>query len=134
MPKFSTRSKERLAECHQDLQRLMEKVIERFDITVLEGHRGEEAQTEAFRKGKSKVKFPNSKHNSMPSKAIDVAPYIPGRGIDWNYEPQFYLMAGYIMSTAAELNIKVRWGGDFNRNQFPGDESFLDLVHFELEE
>ena len=133
MPTFSERSKARLATCHPDLQRLMQKVIERIDVTVLVGHRGEEEQNEAYRKNQSRLQFPNSKHNSIPSKAIDIAPYIPGRGIDWNYTPQFYLVAGIVLATAAELKIPIRWGGDFNRNLFPGDEKFLDLVHFELE-
>ena len=42
MPAFSQRSKDRLATCHPDLQRVMNKVVERYDISIICGHRGEE--------------------------------------------------------------------------------------------
>lgn len=138
MPKFSGRSKARLDTCHPDLQKVMNAVVEIFDISVLEGLRDEATQNEYQRQGKSRLRWPNSKHNSeaVPpvSHAVDIAPYIPGIGIDWNNEKMFHYMAGIVMAVAHSLNIKIRWGGDWNRNQYSGDEKFLDMVHFELDE
>lgn len=75
MPKFGKRSKENLATVDERLQAIHNKVIEWFDHTVTEGHRGEEAQNKAFKEGKSKIKFPDGKHNKIPSLATDSAPY-----------------------------------------------------------
>lgn len=120
MPRFSKRSLERLSTCHPDLQRLMHAVIERFDIAVLCGHRTREEQERAYRRGFSKARFGQSKHNAMPSLAVDVAPY----PIDWNDLDRFHEMARIVKEEAARLGIQIRWGGDFN--------SFFDGPHFEL--
>ena len=86
MPAFSNRSKNNLNECHEDLQRLFNEVIQHYDCTVIEGYRGRQEQNEAFRTGKSRLKYPGSKHNKRPSLAIDVVPY----PIDWNDWKRFY--------------------------------------------
>ncbi|WP_299733874.1 M15 family metallopeptidase [uncultured Endozoicomonas sp.] len=131
MPAFSQRSKDRLATCHPDLQRLMNKVVERYDISIICGHRGEEEQEKAFREGKSKARFGQSKHNSYPSRAVDVIPW-PFNQDDWKDCDYFNHMAGYIMAVADELGIRIRWGGDWNMNRRTSDETFLDMPHFEL--
>ncbi|MET4696106.1 M15 family metallopeptidase [Endozoicomonas lisbonensis] len=131
MPAFSQRSKARLDTCHPDLQRLMNKVVERYDISIICGHRGREEQEEAFRTGKSKARFGQSKHNSLPSRAVDVVPW-PFNSSDWDDCDYFSHMAGYIMAVADELGIKVRWGGDWNGNRRTSDETFVDMPHFEL--
>jgi len=76
------------------------------------GHRTKEKQEEAFNSKHSKVHFPKSKHNSLPSKAVDVAPY----PIDWNDLERFYNFGGYVRGIAESLGIKIRWGGDWNEN------------------
>lgn len=80
MPRFSKLSKERLATCHPDLQAVCNELIKQYDFSVLEGHRGEQAQNMAYKKGNSRVKWPNSDHNKTPSLAVDIAPY----PIDWD--------------------------------------------------
>ena len=120
MPTFSQRSRERIATLHPDLQRLLEAVIGRVDIIVLEGHRGREAQERAFREGKSRARWGQSKHNVMPSRAVDIAPY----PIDWNDLGRFREMARIVREEAARLGIKIIWGGDF--------KSLVDMPHFEL--
>ena len=75
MPKFSNLSKARLAGAHEDLQVLFKEVVKYFDCTVLCGFRDEAAQNKAFEDGFSTVKYPNSKHNQVPSKAVDVVPF-----------------------------------------------------------
>jgi peptidoglycan L-alanyl-D-glutamate endopeptidase CwlK len=42
MAKFSKRSKDNLATCHEDLQTLFNEVIQYTDCIVICGHRGEE--------------------------------------------------------------------------------------------
>lgn len=128
MPTFSTQSLARLETCHPDLQLICHEVIKYFDFTVLEGHRGQEAQNKAFKEGRSKIKFPLGKHNKMPSLAVDIVPY----PIDWEDENRFYYLAGLMMATAKKFDIPLRWGGCWKMdNNFAGNK-FDDLPHFEL--
>ena len=128
MPSLSIASKVKLGECHIDLKRLVEEVIKSMDVTVICGHRPKEEQEAAFAEGRSKVHFPNSNHNILPSNAVDIAPY----PIDWNDVRRFYYMGGYVLATAERLGIKIRWGGDWNGNFDIKDQNFHDLPHFEI--
>lgn len=134
MPRFSSTSRTRLSTCHPDLQVLFQHVVQNFDCTILEGHRGQEAQAAAFRAGKSQLRFPHGKHNGEPSMAVDVAPY----PIDWGDLPRFRYFAGYVQGVAemlllrGEMEHEVRWGGDWDQDTQVKDNSFNDLVHFEL--
>lgn len=127
MPKYSRKSKERLSTCHEDLQKIFNEVIKHWDCTILEGHRTKETQDEYFRTGRSKLEWPNSKHNSKPSLAVDVAPW----PIDWNDRERFIHFAGFVKGVANGMGIEIRCGADWN-----GDgrftESFFDAPHFEL--
>lgn len=120
MPKFSERSKKRLATCHQDLQELFNEVIKHTDCSILCGHRGKKAQEDAFNAGNSKAHFGQSPHNSKPSMAVDAVPY----PLDWNKVEDFYHLAGIVKGIASQMNINIKWGGDFN--------SFFDAPHYEL--
>ena len=137
MPKFSQASLEKLATCHKDLQTLFNEVIKYVDCTVIEGHRGKDAQNKAFAEGKSKLQWPNGNHNFYPSNAVDVAPCING-GIDWKNSGQFYFFAGRVLGIAeilkeqGKITHSIRFGGDWNQNDNISDESFRDLVHFEV--
>ncbi len=128
LPHFSKTSQRRLATCDERLQRIFNTVIQRYDCSVLEGHRGKESQEKAFREGKSKARFGQSKHNPFPSRAVDVAPY----PIDWNDREYFCHFAGYVKAVADTMGIRIRWGGDWNMNNRSTDESFSDMPHFEL--
>jgi peptidoglycan LD-endopeptidase CwlK len=132
VPTFSARSRDQLATCDQRLQVILNEAIKLVDFSVIEGHRGEEAQNKAFDKGLSKVRWPNGKHNSFPSRAVDIAPY----PIDWSERAaalaRFAFISGVIHTIAARLGIAIRFGWDWNRNLDPRDESFLDWPHVEL--
>jgi len=132
MPSFSTASDARLDTCDPRIQKVMREVIKHRDCTILCGHRNEQEQNEAFnaKPQLSKVQWPNSKHNRMPSLAVDVAPY----PIDWNDYSYFTHFAGFVLGIAATMGINMRWGGDWNRNGKTKDETFLDGPHFELVE
>lgn len=130
MAKFSKRSKEKLNTCDIRLQRLFSKVVKHFDCTILQGHRGEEEQQEYFETGRSKLQFPESKHNKTPSLAADVAPY----PINWKDKERFYYFAGFVKAMAIEMKMKIRWGGDWDSDTMIDDQTFFDLPHFELVE
>ena len=134
MPAFSARSDERLNTCDGRLQALFRAVVAEYDCTVLEGHRSPQRQAELFRDGKSKVRV--SRHNAVPSEAADVAPWpIPEK---WGAVPnpkviaQFYHFAGFVLGLAAARSLALRWGGDWDGDRVFTDQSFDDLVHFEL--
>lgn len=128
MPSFGKSSQDKLATCDPRLQKVFNEVVKYFDCTVIEGHRGEEAQNKAFAEGKSKLKYPQGKHNKIPSLAADVLPY----PIDWNDTNRMRYFAGFVVGIAATMGIKLRWGGDWNQNTELKDNSFNDLPHFEL--
>ena len=71
MPKFGRSSRARLTTCDKRLQKVFNEVIKHVDCSVLEGHRSGERQDKLFEEGKTKVKFPNGRHNSSPSNAVD---------------------------------------------------------------
>lgn len=130
MPKFSNRSQDRLSQCHPLLQELFNYIIQYFDCTIITGHRGREEQNDKFNRGLSKVKWPNSKHNTYPSRAVDAAPFIDGQ-VSWDSE-QCYYFSGFVMGVAKAKGINIRSGSDWDRDNNISDQSFNDLVHFEL--
>lgn len=135
MPKFSTLSWQRLMSCHSDIITVMKAVVEDFDITILCGYRDESAQNAAYPKYTT-VKYPDSKHNKQPSLAVDIIPYDMVRNhiVAWDDAESFALMAGYVLGTAKQLGVNLRWGHDWNRNLLLSDETgkFVDRPHFEL--
>lgn len=128
MPKYGKTSRARLDTCIDPIQEVMNEVIKHFDCSILCGHRTEEEQTKAFNEKRSKVQFPNSKHNSLPSNAVDAAPY----PIDWNDLDRFRYFAGYVVGIAASKGYKFRWGGDWDQDTDLNDQNFNDLPHFEF--
>ena len=130
MPKYSAKSIERLKTCDPRLQAVFQSVLKEFDHSILCGHRNQADQDLAVSEGRSKVNWPNSQHNFMPSRAVDAAPY----PIDWGDRERFTLFAGYVLGTAAQMGVKLRWGGDWRMRFDPKKNEFDDLVHFELVE
>jgi len=128
VPSFSATSQANLDSCHKDLQTLFNTIIKTYDNSITAGHRGAVEQTEVFKSGNSKVQWPESKHNSTPSLAADSHPY----PYDSENLSRYYIYGGYVLKTAEILNIKIRWGGDWNGNMDPSDQTFNDLAHFEL--
>lgn len=130
MPQFGKSSAERLATCHPDLQRLFNEVVKNYDCSILQGTRSKEEQDEFFfgTPQRSKVQYPNSKHNSNPSRAADVSPW----PIDWKNTNRFYHFAGYVIGVADSMGITLRWGGDWDSDKDFSDNHFNDLPHFEL--
>lgn len=119
---FSPKSLERLQSCDSRLQILFQDVIQYQDCSILVGHRCEADQNAACSSGKSELIWPNSKHNSQPSLAVDAGP----SPINWGNIEAFKLFGAFVKLRAKALSIPIRWGGDFH--------SFKDYDHFELVE
>ena len=128
MPKFSPKSRERLASCHPDIQVVCNELIKQYDFSVLEGHRGKQAQNQAYKKGASKVCWPNSAHNKTPSLAVDIAPY----PIDWDNLSRFNEMIIRFDTIANMLRAEGVISSDF---VYGGYWSTLqDWPHIEIKE
>jgi len=93
---------------------------------VTEGYRSPERQDELYTHGRSAPgpvvtykRGGESKHNSLPSRALDVAFLLADGTVSWS---------GLLLSKFARLmkaaDARVRWGGDW-----PG---FKDRPHFEV--
>jgi len=128
MYKFGERSTKCLSTCHEDLQRLFKEIIKHYDCSVICGHRNKEEQDNAYHEGRSGVKWPNSKHNRLPSMAADVIPW----PVDWKAEKRFYMFVGIVRGIAAMMGIKVRVGADWDGDMEVKDQNFHDLPHIEL--
>lgn len=126
MPKFSLRSKERLATCHADIQTVLNHLIEYIDFSIICGHRGKKDQDKAYEEGKSKLKYPKSAHNSLPSNAVDIVPY----PLDWNDIGAFKRLNGAFTVVAEALykggyiKSKFVWGGSWKK--------LKDYPHYEI--
>lgn len=128
MPKFSKKSKERLATCNHLLQFIANKAIEKMDFVVVCGYRGKQEQDDAYMKGVSKLKFPESRHNKLPAEAMDLAPCKVVNGktiIDWTDIKAFQELAKIIKEIAEEYHIPIEWGGSWR--------GFKDMPHFQLD-
>jgi peptidoglycan L-alanyl-D-glutamate endopeptidase CwlK len=124
MPKFGKRSKERLRGVDARLVSVLNELIKIMDVTIIEGLRSEQRQEKLLKEGSTKTKF--SKH--ITGKAVDLAPY----PIDWNDRDRFHYMGGMIRGIAKQLNVPVRWGGDWDSDGETKDNRFDDLVHVEI--
>jgi len=138
MYKFSKISMQRLETCVKIHQRLWRKVINKqeMDLFIACGWRGERDQNKAVLEGKSKVSWPNSRHNLYPSMAVDVCPY-PER---WSSIEAFERLEKLVWECWAEMPEDVRneytlvsghdWDGDGDYT----DQTFIDWPHWELQE
>ena len=123
MYKWSKKSSDLLATCDKRLQDLANSMLERsdFDLTIIEGYRTKDDQERAFKEGKSKAHYGQSKHNVFPSKAIDITPY----PINWDKNDiRWWKMIALAYEIARIKNIKIRCGVFFT--------GLEDYPHIEL--
>lgn len=152
MYKFGRNSRRNQETLHPDLIELTNRVIKHIDISIIGGYRSPEEQDKLYHQGMTKLKGGDSKHNSDPSEAVDIAPYIRHEGIPWDRHEQFYYMAGIVFAhwkimtkerATEQPGTLLRWGGNWgNRVRHDikdvdpvmgkGTQSFMDLPHFEL--
>lgn len=122
MPTFSQRSLDNLETCDPRMQEVAHEAIKHFDFVVICGHRGQAEQDSAYAAGRSRLKYPKSKHNRNPSPAFDAIPF----PIDWTDIPRFQKLAAVMKKAAETVGVRITWGGDWS--------SFVDMPHYELAE
>lgn len=141
-PKYGNRSLEVLMTLHPDLKLVFRTVLKLgFDHSLIEGHRSEARQDSLFYANppRTKVKWPNSKHNSLPSMAVDAMPWFDSKPhIDWQHSPSIYHFAGVVRGVAAQLYAEkkithlIRWGGDWDKDFDVREKQWNDSPHYEL--
>jgi peptidoglycan L-alanyl-D-glutamate endopeptidase CwlK len=132
---FSKNSLAKLLTVHADLQSVMLEAIANspIDFGISHGIRTLKEQQDLYALGRTKpgnivtkcdgVKL-RSKHQD--GLAVDVFAFV-----NWklSYDPEHLaLIAGVVLSSAARLRVKIRWGGTFGSKVFKG----WDKPHFEL--
>ena len=143
MYKFSQRSLNNLNMAEVDLKIILSELIKVYDFSIIESHRSLETQKKYYREGKSTLDGVNrkSKHQSYPSKAVDIMPYKKGTNAFSGNEldnRRFYMMMGMLKVIAIRLKEEgkishdVRFGLDWDSDETFRDQTFHDLPHVEL--
>jgi len=135
--KFGKKSSEKINQLHNTLRLVARLALSWgiMDFAIIEGIRSKEKQNQYFAENKTKVQWPNGKHNVEGvwelSKAFDAVPCINGR-ISW-HKDHCLVLSGIMLAAAKTLNVNLRWGGNWDMDGEPvTDQTFQDLVHFEL--
>jgi len=124
MPRFSKKSLRELDTCDPLLQYLFKEVVKHFDCSIIEGKRSLKEQEELLKEGAAKTL--DSAH--LIGKAVDVYPY----PVDFEDRDRWHYFGGYVLGTARQFGIDVIWGGDWDNDTKTKDNTFDDLMHFEL--
>ena len=125
MAKFSKKSLEVLAGCHDDLWRLFIEVVKTRDCSIICGYRPKEEQQAAYDAGNSNAKPGQSPHNADPAMAVDVMPY----PIDWKDEAGIYEFRNFVDVTAKRMNIELHPLIKFRNKK---GQLIIDLPHYQL--
>ena len=131
---FGKTSTAHLLTVHRDLQVICRDAlfVVPFDLTVTCGRRSREDQQTAVAEGRSKVHWPDGNHNvRLPgelARAVDIHPY----PVDFQDVRRYYILGGVMLACAHELDVDLRWGGDWDGDGTLTDQTFNDLPHFEL--
>ena len=144
---------------HPDLQKIIDWGL-RFcivDFTLTEGHRPVERQFELYKKGREFVdgrwKVKNKKwivtkidgynikgkHNHDPSLAVDFCAYVPGKveKLMWDTNHLSYIASSLVtiaefLFEKGDIEHKLRWGGNWDKDGDLADNNFYDRPHVEL--
>lgn len=131
MRHFGPRSRRVYASLCPELQKMCDYVLQEVcDISLVTGHRTEQEQN-ALYPTYTKVRWPNSKHNSYPSMAVDLQPY-PYPQDEVELRGQLAYIAGRVVEWAKANDLDIRWGGDWDQDNDLVDNEFDDYFHFEV--
>ena len=126
MPSFDLTSAKRLSQAHPLLKKVMLAARQQIEFVIMDSQRGRAAQEYAFKKGNSHAHFGKSAHNWSPAIAVDIAP-VP---VSFKSEKPFIALSKIILPIAKEMNVPLRWGGDWNMDGSTSDG--WDFPHYEL--
>lgn len=160
MFRFGSKSQKVRDTLCEELQAVVDFAIKVYNISLIEGHRDQETQDRYFAQGVSKVQWPNGKHNTFPSDAVDIWPYVTNlAGIRvstalsghpdqikylakatgksekriWELILQEYAtMKGVLMAAGEVHGVKLRFGDDWDMDGDRLDQTFNDLPHVEV--
>ena len=132
---WGARSRARLDTCHPLLIQLFDRVIKRtdlrHDLTVVYGHRTKEEQNRLVDSMASRLRWPKSRHNTVPAQAVDVVPFINGEPNPRNWDNFFdvepTIKAEWTAMVAEGLvpaGVTLEWGGDWR--------NFGDGAHWQI--
>ena len=136
---FSERSLNNLKGVHPKLVAVVKRALELspIDFTVLEGVRSQARQDELWAQGRTKPGAvvtwvqTSGTHGIQADgygHAVDLAPY----PIDWNNFERFDQLANVMFAAAKELDVKIRWGGDWDMDKIIHERGESDSPHYEL--
>jgi peptidoglycan L-alanyl-D-glutamate endopeptidase CwlK len=135
---LNARSLTNLVGVHPDLSRVVVRAnqLAPWPITVIEGLRTEARQRDLYAQGRTKpgkkvTWTMDSKHRRQgdgTGHAVDVA-VIEGSVVHWDRAGE---VAKFMLRAADELDVKVRWGGNWDGDDKPGEKGESDGPHFEI--
>ena len=139
--KLSSKSLMTLKGVHPDLVKVVKRAIQivGVDFTVIEGLRSKKRQAMLVKNGASRTM--NSRH--ITGHAVDLVPYYNGKPQPAHWPP-FYKIADAMIQASRELNVKIRWGGNWGVHDISSWKGsgrslnaaykgkFHDGAHFEL--
>jgi peptidoglycan L-alanyl-D-glutamate endopeptidase CwlK len=138
--KFSNKSLQRLEGVEPILKELAILALKEStqDFSIISGYRTAEEQNRLFKKGLSELDGYKLKSPHQERIAIDIAPYIKGKGMCWNINkcPLAWLSVVRAMKRASWLlrdklrtngyESQIFWGGSWNIG------NTWDVSHFQL--
>ena len=114
------------------LQKLVTRLRDEVaDITLVSGYRDRDEQEALFAANATEKHWPDSKHNKLPSIAVDVQPYPYPTDPNHLWSGLGYI-AGRAFGIAAEEGFSIRWGGDWDGDGDVTNQKFDDLFHLEI--
>jgi len=132
--KLSNRSLRRMAGVNQKLVNIVELAIQRtpidFGVAWMGGLRTAEEQNQLFKDGYSKCDGYEIHSKHQLGNAVDLNVFVGSKFVE-NKE-MLCVVAGVMFACADELNINIRWGGDWDSDSDLRDNKFNDLYHYEL--
>lgn len=96
-------TRNKLSTCHPDVVKLVLALADETDVLVVCGHRTQAEQDDAYKRKATKLKWPRSGHNSLPSRAVDLAPW----PLDWNDRDAFLVLQKKIRALATKHGIAL---------------------------
>ena len=154
---LGSKSLAQLARVHPDMIRVVKRAIQitTQDFAVHDGGRTAEEQHKLFLSGASQKDGYKNKSNHQCTAdgfghAVDLVPYVTGRGLVWDWA-LIYPIASAMSMASRELGVGIKWGGNWYepmsaygvtvkdmiasveryKAAHPGSD-FIDGPHFEL--